>query len=112
MKTWLGPLKILVIFFGIPIAVFMGAYLWDEGYLGSYWERYGSLYDPKLKVHRCLNEYGQLAEDLEPPCVMMTLRGRKAMERHKIAYVDSGGNPEVCAAQALQWLLSKEHQLK
>ena len=42
---------ILVIMFGvIAVLVITPFYLWDEGYLGFYWERYGSTYDQKLGV--------------------------------------------------------------
>ncbi len=98
---------ILVIMFGvIAVLVITPFYLWDEGYLGFYWERYGSTYDQKLGVSRCLDENGNLMDGLEPPCLVLTLRGRKAMERNQQACEENGGKHDDCRQEAWRWVIS------
>ena len=102
----LGATGVFILFCILPLAVIFGAaYVWDEGYLGSYWERYRSTYDPKLGVSRCLDENGNLM-DFEPPCLVMTLRGRKAMERHQKTCEENGGEHNDCRQEALRWVES------
>jgi hypothetical protein len=92
-----------------PIVVILGAsYIWDEGYLGSHWKRYGSMYDPKSEGFRCLDEHGELTRDIMPPCLVLTMRGQKAMARHQTACEKDGGNKEACHEGAFQWLVSKQ----
>lgn len=79
-------------------------YLWDEGYFGGYWERAGSLYDPKLKAFRCLDENGEIMEDLVPPCLVMTGRGYKARERRARECEKKGGNHDACAQESYDWV--------
>jgi hypothetical protein len=92
-----------------PVVVILGAsYIWDEGYLGSYWKRYGSMYDPKSEGFRCLDERGELTGDILPPCLVLNVRGQKAMARHQTACEKDGGNTAACREGALQWLVSQQ----
>ena len=106
MQTFLKLFKLASVLLGPLVVVLLGGYLWDEGYLGFYWERYKSTYDPKLGVSRCLDENGELADNLEPPCVVMTSRGRNAMDRRTRDCRSRSQKPEACAAEAYEWLLS------
>ena len=107
LGVFLGLLILLVVI-GLSMTLILGAaFVWDEvdGYLGSYWERYRSTYDPKLGVSRCLDENGNLM-DFEPPCLVMTLRGRKAMERHQKTCEENGGEHNDCRQEAFRWVES------
>lgn len=111
MQTFLKLFKLASVFLGPLLVVLIGGYLWDEGYVGFYWQRYDSLYDPKLNVVRCLDEHGELA-NFEPPCVVMTERGRKAMERYEVTCEESGGKHDECSRKAYEWLLSKQPKVR
>lgn len=91
-----------VLMMGSPIALIVGAgYLYKEGYWGGgYWERRDSIYDPKLNQMRCLDENGDLSDDLEPPCIMLTGRGLKTFQRYKKSCEDSGLQVEWCRKEA------------
>lgn len=108
MKTIAALLKLLSVFVLPPVVVLGIGYLWDEGYLGFYWERYSSLYDPKLGVFRCLDENGELAQGIEPPCLVATSRGAKAQIRHAKQCEDDGGDSDSCSVRAYEWLLSRQ----
>lgn len=108
MKTVATLLKLLSVFVGLPIILFGIGYLWDEGYLGFYWDRYDSLYDPKLKVHRCIGDNGELSEDMEPPCLVLTLRGQRAQERRAKQCEEAGGDREGCSTESYSWLYSTQ----
>jgi hypothetical protein len=103
-KKLRGVLTVLGVLSIIPLIV----YLWDEGYLGSHWKRYDSTNDPKVKAFRCLDEKGDVMDDSEPPCFVLTVRGRKAMARHQKACEEKGGTQEACYEEAWTWLMSKK----
>lgn len=102
-----GIWKLLFPIFFLPVGVLGASYLWDNGYLGSYWKRYNTLYDPRLHAVRCLDENGELTDEIVPPCFVMTLRGMKAMDRYKSNCMDNGGKQEDCTSKAYDWLISK-----
>lgn len=108
MRDFRKSLKILVALLGpLGLALLVG-YLWDEGYLGFHWEVRDSIYDPKLGIYRCLDETGQLEDKLNPPCLVMTLRGLKAKERREKQCRKTGGEMEACSVESYEWLLSKQ----
>lgn len=72
----------------------------------SYWERYKSVYDPKLKQMRCVDETGNIM-DMEPPCYVLTLAGRQAVTKKEKDCIEAGGQPEKCKNEAWNWLYSK-----
>lgn len=108
MKTIAAVVKLLSVFVVPPMVVLGIGYLWDEGYLGFYWERYASIYDPKVGVFRCLDENGELAEGLQPPCFVATTRGLNAQHRHAKQCEEDGGDSDSCSARAYEWLLSRQ----
>lgn len=107
MQTFLKLFKLVSVLLGPLVVVLLVGYLWDEGYLGFYWEHYESIYDQKLGVYRCLDENGNIEDSLKPPCVVMTSRGRNAMERRVRECRSRSQKPEDCNAEAYEWLLSK-----
>jgi hypothetical protein len=103
-----GLLKVLSAIVGPTVLVLCLGYLWDEGYLGFYWDRYDSIYDPKLNVTRCIDDNGELSQALSPPCAVVNSRGMKARERWAKRCEESGRDSESCTAESYQWLYSTE----
>lgn len=103
-----GLLKVLGTFLVLPAIVgLVGGveYIWDQGYLwGPYWQRLGSVYDPKYKELRCLDENGELMK-MGPPCLVWTARGYRAMERWQKDCQRNGGAEEACMREALDRLM-------
>jgi hypothetical protein len=99
-----GLLKVLSVLVVFPAVLLVG-YLWDEfgDRWGPYWERLESIYDPKLKAMRCLDENRELI-DMEPPCLVMTSRGHRTVNQWQNECERNGGNEEVCMRQAVERL--------
>jgi hypothetical protein len=49
-----------------------------------------------------------LTGDILPPCLVLNVRGQKAMARHQTACEKDGGNTAACREGALQWLVSQQ----
>jgi hypothetical protein len=71
--------------------------------LEPYWERQKSTYDPVLKRMRCLEGNGELSE-LTPPCLIVTLKGQRAIEKRIEACEASGREHDACADEAWTWM--------
>lgn len=103
-KDVLAASLAILILVGVPgslIAFIIGAeYVYNEGYFGSYWEHRDSIYDPKLGQMRCLDDNGNLSEDLDPPCVLLTGRGLKTVKRYQKSCEATGILKEWCRKEA------------
>lgn len=71
-----------------------------------YWKKHKSVYDPKLKQNRCIDETGNIM-DIEPPCLSLTVEGRNALQKKEKNCIDEGGVSEKCKKEAWDWLYSK-----
>lgn len=94
-------LKILGLIIGTTLSVNTLIYISDQGYLADYWEPRKSLWDPRLKIFRCLDEHGQIdIADRQPPCSIITLAGQKLAERRIARCITAGGEKERCTHEA------------
>lgn len=108
LRKWRRWLILTGVLVGPLIVLFVVGFLWEEGYLGSHWEQYGIVYDPKMKKYRCLDDDAKtLSENLEPPCIVMSSRGNIAMYRHQKECQDKGGEHLQCVREAFHSMLSK-----
>lgn len=97
-----------IVIVGVLLSLIVGGfYLFDEGYLGFYWNRLNSVYDPMVKKTRCIDDVGELMT-LEEPCLILTLRGRKAMERFQQTCEKEGGDAEGCSQEAFRWVYAQQ----
>ena len=75
-------LKLLLLPIGAVLTLWLTIYLYQEGLLTDYWESRDALWDPRLKIYRCLDEHGQIdPQDRQPPCSVITLAGQCFGER-------------------------------
>lgn len=111
-KNTMGLAKVLFVLIGVPLIAVGVVYIYEEGYLGFYWERYESIYDPQLKTYRCIDENGELAETLEYPCLVVTQQGQKAQARLAKNCEIGGGEPEKCQKDSYDWLISTQPRTK
>lgn len=112
LKNVIGLLKMISVIIGLPLLAWALAYFYDEGYLGFYWERYEAVYDPELKINRCIGENGELMEGLQSPCAALTMRGIKARERHFKECLARGGESDRCESVSEEWLDSYRPRIK
>jgi hypothetical protein len=100
-------LKFLGLVMGTTLSLFLTIYLYEQGYLSDYWEPRDSMWDPRLKIFRCLDEHGQLdKDDRQPPCSVMTLPGQKAGDRRIAQCLAKGGDRKQCSEETWRWLYS------
>ncbi len=94
-------LKILGLMIATVLSVHAVIYVADQGYLADYWEDRESLWDPRLKIFRCLDDQGQIDKaDRQPPCSVITLAGQKLAERHMAKCLKAGGEAQRCTHEA------------
>jgi hypothetical protein len=75
-----------------------------------YWERHKSVHDPKLQVLRCIDrDTGEMME-IDPPCLVLTLKGRRAIEEQTAFCRQKGGAEEACRDEAWAWMRSKQRK--
>ena len=99
---------VMVIGAGLGIA-FGFAWVGDQvlNFFTPYWERQKSAYDPKLRVLRCIDrDTGELM-DIDPPCLVLTLKGRRAIQKRTVACQQRGGQEEACHTEAWDWVWLK-----
>lgn len=94
-KNWLG------------IAVVILIIIYATGGFDTYWERHKTVYDPKLNRSRCIDKDTGEIMDIDPPCVVLTLDGQKAIKKRQEKCEKNGGNPEDCKKEAWDWIFSK-----
>ena len=97
--------KLFLLIIGTSMSIWLTMYLYQEGYLTDYWETRDALWDPRLKIYRCLDEHGQIdPQDRQPPCSVMTLAGQRFGERRIAKCVAAGGDELECAKEAWEWV--------
>jgi hypothetical protein len=68
------------------------------------------VWDPQLQRSRCIDKgTGELA-DFDPPCVVLTLAGRYALQRRAQRCLREGGTEEQCFTEAWAWMRTKKPQ--
>jgi hypothetical protein len=85
----------------IPLTVMVIFILWEDGYLGSYWERWERKGDIK-----CYAKEGRVTSSSQDVCYVLTLRGIKARERLTEACKAKGKMAESCLQFAVDELTS------
>jgi hypothetical protein len=85
----------------IPLTALVAFNFWEEGYLGSYWERWERPGDIK-----CYDQHGRLTSSSQETCFVLTLRGIKARERLTEACKAKGGIAGRCLQGAVDELTS------
>jgi hypothetical protein len=99
--------KLLALVLGTTISLWLTIYLYEQGFLTDYWEPRASLWDPRLKIYRCLDENGQIDKaDRQSPCSVMTLAGQRFGERRIAKCMAAGGNEQQCTEEAWRWVYS------
>ncbi|MEY4529070.1 MAG: hypothetical protein RL768_2789 [Nitrospirota bacterium] len=98
-------LKLLLLPIGAVLTLWLTIYLYQEGLLTDYWESRDALWDPRLKIYRCLDEHGQIdPQDRQPPCSVITLAGQRFGERRIANCLAKGGIEKDCAREAWEWV--------
>lgn len=97
--------KLLLVPIATALSLWLTSYLYQEGLLTDYWEARDALWDPRLKIYRCLDEHGQIdPQDRQPPCSVMTLSGQRFGERRIASCVARGSAEQECAKEAWEWV--------
>ncbi len=98
-------LKLLLLSIATALSLWLTSYLYQEGLLTDYWESRDALWDPRLKIYRCLDTNGQIdPQDRQPPCSVMTIAGQRFGERRITNCVAKGGAEQACAREAWEWV--------
>lgn len=106
----LGPARRFLLWSLDHVYVYLiagAAALYISGYFDSYWIKHKSVYDPKLGVNRCVDKDSGELMDIDPPCLVLTLKGRSEIEKRQKKCEDGGGNPGDCFREAFDWVASK-----
>jgi len=101
----------LVMLIGVGLGIAFGfAWVGDQvlNFFTPYWERQKSAYDPKLQVLRCVDRNTGELMDIDPPCLVLTLKGRRAIQERTASCRQQGGEEEVCRDDAWAWMRSKQ----
>lgn len=75
--------------------------------LNPYWEKHKKEYDPKLQQYRCIDKNTGEIMEMDPPCYVLTLAGRYAIEKRVKKCVEKGGNEDDCTTEAYKWSFKK-----
>jgi hypothetical protein len=68
-----------------------------------YWQRHERIYDAALNEVRCVDpDIGELFA-LTSPCLVLTVRGRRAVKERTAACLKAGGASEACRDEAWKW---------
>src|SRR5215212_2400462 len=97
----LKELLMVILSLLVPLTVMVAFNFWEEGYLGSYWERWESKGDIK-----CYDQQGRVTSSNQENCYVLTLRGIKARERLTEACKANGESAEKCLQRAVDVLTS------
>ena len=94
-------LVMVILLLLVPLTAIIAFNFWEEGYLGSYWERWERNGDIK-----CYDQQGRVTSSSQETCFVLTLRGIKARERLTEACKATGGIAERCLQRAVDELTS------
>jgi hypothetical protein len=85
----------------IPLTAMTAFNFWEEGYLGSYWQRWelsGNI--------KCYDKQGRVTSSSQEVCYVLTLRGIKARERLTEACKAKGEKAGKCLQMAVNEVTS------
>src|SRR5829696_7686836 len=97
----LKELVMVILSLLVPLTVMVAFNFWEEGYLGSYWERWernGNI--------KCYDQQGRVTSSSQEVCYVLTLRDIKARERLTEACKANGELAERCLQRAVHELTS------
>jgi len=101
-----GKLVIGVVFLGI-IGVYIIMLNGAGFFKPIYWEKHRVVYDPLLKRDRCIDKISGEIMELDPPCAILTMKGREAVDKRKDKCVRNGGAKAACDKESQKWIMSQ-----
>lgn len=89
------------------LVVFVALVAFANGSFKKSWTRHKVVYDRQQGKERCVDKRTGEFLTVDPPCWVITPKGRERQSKRESNCVQNGGDPTACKDEARAWIFSK-----
>jgi hypothetical protein len=105
-KIATGIIKVLITYPWLPVVCF-ALIAFANGSFKKSWKKHRVVYDRQQGKDRCIDKRTGEFLNVDPPCWVITPKGRERQEKRETNCVQKGGDPGACKDEARAWIFSK-----